>query len=204
MDEKIIEEWLKNSSSSGEGFGRGEGYGYGEGYDFGYGDGDGRGYGEGCGDGRGIKYFNKERVWQIDSMPTIIKQIHGNIAKGFILNQDFTLEKTYIAKGHNYFAHGTTIQEAIQILEEKIFDAMDIEEKIIEFKNKFDRNKKYSGHEFFTWHHNLTGSCLQGRNSFVENNNIDLDKMYSVSEFLQIVKGAYGWGALKQLEEDYK
>lgn len=64
--------------------------------------------------------------------------------------------------------------------------------------------KKYSGHDFFIWHHNLTGSCLQGRNNFVENKGINLDDKFTVKEFLEIVKGSYGWEILEELMKEYK
>ena len=156
------------------------------------------------GDGYGIKYFNKQRVWSIDDVPTIIKLIHGDVVNGYILNRDFTLEKAFVCKGHGYFAHGKTIKEARASLEEKIFDDMNVEYKLEEFRSKFKKGKKYSGHDFFTWHHNLTGSCLQGRNNFVENKGINLDDKFTVKEFLEIVKGSYGWNVLKELVEEYK
>ena len=185
MDEKIIEKWLTISS------------GYGDGY--GDGDGDGSGYGYGS----GIKYYNKHKVFKVDDIQTIITSIKGNIAKGFILLEDLTLERTYVAKGNNYFAHGETIKEALQALEEKIFSDMDYDNKIKEFRKIFNKTKKYKGTEFFKWHNLLTGSCLQGRKTFVSNNELDLEKEYSVKEFLEIVKGAYGWSMLEKLEKEY-
>lgn len=91
-----------------------------------------------------------------------------------------------------------------QWLNEKIFNDMDIDKKIEIFKGKFNKTDKYKGTEFFEWHHNLTGSCLQGRNLFVKNKGINLNDKYTVLEFLNIVKGSYGWGALKNLEDYYK
>ena len=194
MDEKIIEKWLTISSGSGSGSGSGDGSGSG------YGDGSGSGYGDGYGDG--IKYYNKHKVFKVDDIQTIITSIKGNIAKGFILLEDLTLERTYVAKGNNYFAHGETIKEALQSLEEKIFSDMDYDEKIEEFKNIFNKQDKYKGTEFFKWHNLLTGSCLQGRKAFVSNKELDLEKEYSVKEFLKIVKGAYGWSMLEKLEKE--
>lgn len=117
------------STTSGEGFGFG--YGSGEGYDngSGFGDGDdackcfgygydagkcagaGAGYGYGNGDGAGygyggIKELNGDNVHLIDGIQTIIKSVRGNIAQGFILKNDLTLQPCYIVKEQNYFAHG--------------------------------------------------------------------------------------------------
>lgn len=89
-------------------------------------------------------------------------------------------------------------------LQEKIFDNMDIKTKIAEFRNKFNNTDKYSGQEFFSWHHILTGSCLAGRTSFIEGGGYSLDKNYSVKEFIQICENAYGGNIIKQLKEYYK
>lgn len=191
-------------AGSGDGSGTGDGSGSGDGTGAGYGSGDGYGYGSGWGFINNIKYYNQNRIWLIDRVPTIIKSIHGNVARGFIMNKDLTLDPTYIVKGSKLFAHGSTLIEAIQSLNGKIFDDMDLEDKIEIFKGKFNKTDKYKGTEFFTWHHNLTGSCLQGRNSFVKNNNLNLEDRYTVSEFLEIVKGSYGWGVLENLEDYYK
>ena len=176
MEKKLIEEWLKVELISGFG----------------------------SGDGDGLKKYNQDYIFKIDGINTIIKHIKGNIAKGFILNNDLTLQKTYIAKGQNLFAHGSTIREANESLQNKIFEKLNIEEKIKEFKKIFKKDEKYKGTDYFKWHNLLTGSCLQGRYNFVSENNLDLEKEYSVAEFLKIVKDSYGWSILKDLEKDYK
>ena len=134
-------------------------------------------------------------------MQTIIKQIKGQIAKGFILNSAFTLEPCYVVKGNGYFAHGKDIREAQQSLREKIFDDIDSEEAIEMFLDKFEINKKYKGTEFFEWHHYLTGSCLMGRKSFVKNHGLDLEKEYTVKEFIELTENDYGGEVIKQLKE---
>ena len=180
MEKKLIEEWLK--------------------LEFGYGSGSGSGYG----DGSGLQKYNNHYIFLIDNLPTIFTNIKGNVAKGFIVNKDLTLEKTWIAKGHNYFAHGSTLKEALQSLEEKIFANLDTESKLAEFKKLFVKGKTYKGTEYFKWHNLLTGSCLQGRNYFVKEKNLDLKKEYTPLEFLNIVKGAFGWSVLKDLVQYYK
>ena len=115
-----MEEQIKLFLSSGSG----SGYGYGDGYGSGYGDGDGSGDGSGYGDGYGdgIKTFNGDKVYIIDDIPTIIKHIHDNVAKGYILNDDFTLTKTFVAKENGKFAHGETLHDAFASLQEKLYD----------------------------------------------------------------------------------
>ena len=228
MEKKLIEEWLKVDNGSGSGFGSGSGYGfgsgygygfgsgsgygfgsgYGYGYGFGFGDGDGfgsgdgSGYGFGSGFGDGISKYNNHYVFIIDNISTIITSIHGNVAKGFILNKNLTLEKTFVAKGNNKFAHGKTLKEAVADLQKKIFDDLDIEEKIEMFNKQFNRFDKYSGEEFYKWHHILTGSCTAGRDNFVRENNLDLKKLYTVDEFIKITKDSYGGNIIKKLCEE--
>ena len=55
------------------------------------------GSGDGSGDGDGIKTFNGDKVYIIDGIPTIIKHVHGNVAKEYILNDDLTLTETFVA-----------------------------------------------------------------------------------------------------------
>ena len=113
------------SVSYGSGYGSGCGSGYGSGCGSGYGSGCGSGYGDGCGDGcgdgygSGIKEMNGDKVYVIDDVPTIIKSVHDNIAQGFILNNDLTLQPCYIVKEQNKFAHGDTLHDAFMSLDRK-------------------------------------------------------------------------------------
>ena len=169
------------------------GYGYGCGYSCGY----GCGYGYGCGD---IKALNGNIVDYIDSVPTIITQVRGNIACGYIVKKDLTLEPCYIAKAGNYFAHGSTLKEAVADAEEKEMEDMPIEERIKKFVETFGPlDSEHTGKEFYDWHHILTGSCRMGRDKFCEENGIDLTKKYSVRYFLNITKNSYGGDIIKQI-----
>lgn len=103
-----MEEQIKLFLSSGSGYGDGSGSGSGYGYGYGY--------------GYGIKTFNGDKVYIIDDIPTIIKHIHDNVAKGYILNDDFTLTKTFVAKENGKFAHGETLHDAFASLQEKLYD----------------------------------------------------------------------------------
>ena len=207
-----------DGSGSGDDYGSGYGYGYGDGsgdgsgYGYGYGDGSGDGYGYRSGDGYGDGYgygddwksINGNKIYRIDNVLTIITHLNKNVAKGKILNVDLTTEDCYVVKGYNKFSHGKTIKEAMQSLEEKIFDNMDTEETIEEFRKKFKDGRKYKGTTFFKWHHNLTGSCLMGRESFVKNNGIDLNKMYSVQEFIKLTENNFGGSVIRELKRYYK
>lgn len=138
-----------NGDGYGDGYDYGNGYGYGNGNGYGNGKGMGNGYGNsygigyGTGFSRGIKSINGCNVYNVDNISTIFMHIRGNVAKGYILENNVILKPCYIVKGNGYFAHGETLREAQSALEEKILDNMDLEEKIELFKEKFlDVNKK--------------------------------------------------------------
>ena len=200
-----------DGSGYGSGDGSGYGYGSGSGYGSGYGDGDGSGYGYGSGSGYGsgygdgIKTYNGKTVYKIDGIATIITRIIDNMAKGFTLNDDLTLEHCYVAKEHNFFAHGKTPREAIEAVREKFFANMDTDTAIEMFLKIFTPGKKYSAKEFYDWHNRLTGSCEFGRNKFIREHNIDLENgKYTVKEFIEITKTAFGGDIITQLEEYYE
>ena len=226
-----IRKWLEDNGSGygygdgsgyGSGYGYGDGYGYGSGYGSGYGDGSGDGYGSGYGDGSGdgsgdgygsgygygdgdgIKSFDENAVYMIDGVPTIITRVSLSLAKGFILENDFTLKPCYVAKGDGYFAHGETSKDAREALTEKIFENMDTEEAIEKFVGLFKKGVKYPGNDFFQWHHYLTGSCMMGRESFVRNHAIDLNDTFTVDEFIELCENDYGGETLKRLKERYE
>lgn len=186
-----------SGSGSGYGSGSGSGFGYGFGYGSGYGDGSGYGYGS----GDGIKMFDGKAVYQVDGIPTIIDKVMLSLAKGYILNNDFTLTPCRIAKENGYFAHGKTCKEAQEALQAKIFENMDTEQTIDKFIETFKKGEKYPGHMFYEWHHYLTGSCKMGRDSFVHIHGINLDDMYTVDEFMVLCKNDYGCEIFQQLSD---
>ena len=162
---------------------------------------DNSGSGYGYGDGDGFKSFDGKEVYKIDGVQTIIAHIKGNVAKGSILNSDFTLTPCYVVKGNGYFAHGETIKEARESLVAKYFEDMDEDDVIEKFLSEFKKSEKYEGSKFFEWHHYLTGSCLMGRNSFVRNHDLDLSDKYTVDEFIEICEDDYGSSVIKKLKE---
>ena len=185
---------------SGDGYGDGSGDGSGYGSGDGYGDGSGDGYGDGSGDG--LLSFDGKQVSMIDGVPTVIMQVKGNLAKGFIVNCDLTTERCYVAKRGNLFAHGKTIKETQEALHKKIFDNMDTDEKIDSFMREFKQGAKYPAKLFYEWHNKLTGSCEFGRNAFVRNHGIDLENgMYTPEEFVDITKDDFGGDIIKQIKE---
>ena len=192
----------------GYGYGSGSGYGYGSGYGSGsgFGSGSGSGYGSGSGDGgSGIKSMNNMKIHIIDGIPTIISKLKNNIAKGFILQKDLALTPCYVIKSGNCFSHGETIHKARESLEIKLFQNMNVDEKIELFIKNFNFNEQYPAKEFYDWHNKLTGSCEMGRTIFCKNNGIDIEKdNMTVKEFIELTEDDFGGSVIKKIKECLK
>lgn len=217
-----IKAFLSATSCRGDGYGCGDGEGYGEGYGYGYGDGSGNGHGHGYGCGYGgcygdgygcgvgsysgkdVKELNGDNVHLVDGLQTIIKSVHGNIAQGFILKSDLTLQPCYIVKERNHFAHGDTLHDAFTSLQEKLYDGSTEEERIEAFVKKFPNyDTPYSNSDLFAYHHVLTGSCRMGRESFCKDKGINLDGSTTVRDFVSLTKDSYGSETIRRLPQAY-
>lgn len=227
MEDIKILEWIKSYSNSDFGFGNGAGYGFDDGSGDSAGYGSGGGYESGCGSSYsilflacacsgsgsyygngdssgcddGIKLFNGKSVYVIDGVQTIISNIKGNLARGFVLKSDLTLLPCYICKNERYFAHGETLKDAREALRKKILENMDTDETIEQFLSAFEKEKKYPAIDFYEWHHYLTGSCEMGRKSFMQDRNITFDDIYTVDEFITLCEDSYGGEIIKELKE---
>ena len=195
--EEKIKNFLSLSHGSGSGDGYGDGSGYGSGYGDGYGDGDGSGYGD------GIEAINGKKVYMVDGIQTVITNVHVNLARGFILNNDLTLTPTYIARCGDFFAHGETAVDAMRDARMKYEDNLPVDERLRLFRETFhDWDKKIPAKELFDWHHRLTGSCEQGRIAFCKEHGLDwMNGEYSVNEFIELTKAAYGGEIIRRLAE---
>ena len=187
-----------SGSGSGSGYGSGYGYGYGSGSGYGDGDGDGDGYGD------GLKSYNRQRVYQVDGLPTLIDNVKGLYAVGHIINKDKTLKPCYIARCGNYFAHGETLHAAQRDALAKYQQNMSEEERIDAF---IEEHPSLDGvhpcEDLFRWHNVLTGSCEMGRKQFCADKGIDLKADYTVEYFLEITKDSYGGSIIKAVREKY-
>ena len=208
---------ISGSYDGGDSCGPVETCGYGGGYSYGEGYSSGRGHGAvynedykfepaangyGCGNsyGCGLKSINEHAIHIIDNMPTIITSIHNNIAKGFVVRTDLQLIPCYIVKDGNKFAHGETLRDAFDSLQEKLYDDSTEEERIEAFKKKFpEYDVKYNNKDLFIYHHVLTGSCKMGREAFMSNNGLSLDGKTSIREFVELTKDSYGGEIIKKL-----
>ena len=210
QDGNSLEDRIKAFLTPGSGYGSGYGYGSGSGYGYGDGYGDGSGYGSGDGDGSGdgegrkVKQINNEPVYVIDDVPTVIRQCHGDVARGAILQDDLQLAPCYIVKGGGYWAHGETLEQAREALEEKILDDLPVEQKIEEFLEKFQTGIKYPAMDFYRWHHFLTGSCEMGRKQFAKNHGIDLEKdELTPEQFMILTMDDFGSSVIRQLMDEW-
>lgn len=182
------------------GLGSGDGDGSGSGSDDG--SGFGSGYGYGYGSGSGVTNFCGQAVYDIDGVQTLIDHIHGNAAKGRILMGDLTTRPCYIVRGGGMFAHGDTLREAMDALQDKLYKTMDVEERINAFLQAHKEDAAYPARDLFAWHNRLTGSCEAGRKAFCEDHGINLDEdRYTVAQFIALTRDAYGGKVIRQLEE---
>ena len=182
------------------------GSGDGSGYGSGYGSGDGYGDGYGSGSGYGIKSISGNNVYDIDGVNTVIYSVHGNIARGSILQSDLTITPCYIAKDGGKFAHGNTIRDAFNALQEKIYDGRTEQERLVAFREHFpDADRRYPASELFLWHHVLTGSCRAGREAFCHNHGIDISRdAFTIREFIDMTAESYGGDTVRKLTGMYK
>ena len=149
--------------------------------------------------------FNGCNVYIIDGVQTIIYSIHGNVARGAILQTDLTLKPCYIAREGNYFAHGDTARKAMQDAHAKYMRDMPEEERIEEFVKAHPKYLElYPATDLFDWHNVLTGSCRMGREQFCRENNIDVEKdSFTVDEFIKLTANSYGGETIKKLINSY-
>lgn len=196
METIKIKEFMAARSSDGSGSGSGSGYGSGDGSGSGSSYGCGYGYGSGYGDG--IKKYDGEDVHMIDGVQTIITAVHGNIAKGFILQGDLTLTTCFIAKVDGCFAHGETVRQAVTDARDKAFEDMPQEERITAFLDAIKPNTEYPVMTLYDWHHRLTGSCEAGRKAFAKDHGIDLNAYMTREEFFELTKDVYGGDVIRE------
>ena len=203
-----------SGSGSGSGYGYGDGYGSGsgsgsgsgdgDGYGYGYGSGSGDGDGDGYGDGDGIIQYNQFPVYYLDGVETLIYSVCRNVAHGAILNGDLMLSECVIVRNDRYFAHGKTLSEAMDALQEKVFDDIDEDGRVSAFLETFpDPDKPIPNEDLYEWHHRLTGSCKMGRDAFVKSHGIDMNGKTTVRAFCELVKDSYGMNVIQKVMEEY-
>lgn len=157
------------------------------------------GSGFGYGDGYGISRFNGNDVHAVDGVQTIIHKVRGNVAHGLILRGDLTTTPTVIVRVGDSFAHGETAKQARADATEKHLQNAPIEVRVEEFLNRFKPETQYPASQLSEGHQMLTGSCAQGRNEFMLARGIKPGDTFTVAEFVEITKSAYGADAIDAL-----
>ena len=143
-------------------------------------------------------------MYYVDDEPTLIDNVRGMVAQGYIINRDKTLTPCYIVRHGNSFAHGESLKDAARDALAKHMQDMPEEERIAEFiKAHPDVSATYPCEDLFRWHNTLTGSCEFGRRQFCKDNGIDLNGSYTVLFFLDITKNAYGGEVIKNVIREY-
>ena len=162
------------------------------------------GYGNGSGSGSGsdIKEFNGRKVYDIDSVSTLIYAVRGNVAMGAVLCRDMTLKDCWIAKRGNFFAHGDTLHEAVEAVEAKWRENRPLDDRIAEFvKTHPSLDEPYG--DLFEWHHILTGSCEFGRRQWCEEHGYKPTDSITLRAFFEQTKNDYGRDVIRQVAQKY-
>lgn len=178
--------------------------GSGSGWGSGWGDGSGDGWGDGSGSGSGnICKVGRVNIYLIDNVPTAIYSIHGNYARCGVLLQDFTFADCYVARCGNSFAHGITLQQAIEDARAKAMRTMSVDERVEQFLSTYpDPEALIPAKELFDWHNILTGSCLFGRKQFCAKRGIDVEHdNFSVKDFIKLTINSYGGDVIAKLKK---
>lgn len=188
--------------SSGYGSGSGSGDGSGDGYSSGSRDCYGYGSGDSDGNGDGVKEFNGHKVYNIDSVPTLIFAVKGDVARGAVLRNDMTLRDCWIAKRGNFFAHGDTLHAAVEAVKAKWLENKPLDERIAEFVKTHPALDEEYG-DLFEWHHVLTGSCDFGRRQWCEEHGYKPTDSITLRTFLTETAGDYGGDVIRQVAQEY-
>ena len=116
-----------------------------------------------------------------------------------------TLEPCYIAKVGDFFAHGETLREAMDDAQAKYDENRPLEDRIADTIKKYPTLDTVVSHsELFTLHHVLTDSCLQGRQAFASDHNLDPENgSMTIREFINLTINAYGGDAIAMLAKAY-
>ena len=184
------------SQGSGDGWGSGSSDGSGDAWGDAWGDGNGSGDGNICKVGR-------VNIYYVDNEPTAIYSIHGNYARCGVLLQDFTFADCYVARCGNSFAHGITLQQAIEDARAKAMRTMSVDERVEQFLSTYpDPEALIPAKELFNWHNILTGSCLFGRQQFCAERGIDVENdNFSVKDFIKLTINSYGGDVIAKLKK---
>ena len=149
--------------------------------------------------------YDGKKLYNIDGVPTAIESVHGNLAKGFSIQDNCIKVPCYVAKVDDCFAHGATAEEAYRDAQAKAFQNKPIEERVKSVAEQHpDVDAKIANKELFAIHNMLTGSCEFGRRQFAEQHDIDVEHgSMTMREFCTLTKDAYGGENIRMLAKEY-
>ena len=150
-----------------------------------------------------LKTFKSKLVYYIDNIPCYFLSIVGNTAKVNVIKDDFSVEKQYICKQGNLFAHGKTRESALHSVAAKFYALLSVKEKKAEFISKFNLRQTYKMHDFYNWHHFLTGSCKSGLDDFIKTHKLYHTDNMTLLEFLELAKDNYNGAIFKEILVEY-
>jgi hypothetical protein len=134
----------------------------------------------------------------------MITRVHGDFAKGEIINSDLTVSPCWIAKQGLVFAHGETLHAAREALLAKLFEDMPEAERLAAFAEAHKAGQQYPHADYYVWHNRLTGSCEMGRRAFARDHGLSVDEgSMTPEEFVRLTAHAYGGDVIRKLRPLY-
>ena len=119
-----------------------------------------------------------------------------------MVREDLSLQPCYIARKGDFWAHGSTLKEAVADVEEKWMEGRPLEERLDAFVESHpDPDASYD--DLFSWHHTLTGSCRAGRLEWCRSHGYEPTDSITVRTFIKQTRNDYGRDAIRALAERY-
>lgn len=108
---------------------------------------------------------------------------------------DNKTDKQYVVSNGEFFAHGETLEQAIN----------DLTFKILQQKDTQDHIKRVceQGYMMATDYRLITGACWYGTNKWLEENGYTWEDKKTIEEVIELTKGYYGCERLKESFEKY-
>lgn len=133
----------------------------------------------------------------IDGIMCEVLAEKGQLAKVKLWPDGFVC---YVAEYNGVIAHGRDPHNAFQNAENKYYARRSVESRIADcIKLCKEKSGKLPGKEWFKQHGYLTGSCEIGRRQFLKTHpEIDLEKEYTVAEFVDTTKDEYSGDIIKR------
>lgn len=155
--------------------------------------------------GRGIKSFNGQTVYYINNQPVIIHSLHQEqYARVSIINNDLTLSESYLARIEDIIDTGSNLHDAYKEVYLKSVKEKDEDERIQTFIELYpDPESEILGLDFMKWHNVLTDACKSGQLRFIESQNLDVNKKYSIKFLVKLTRRAYNPAVMQKIITKY-